>query len=164
MMTKQELRHKAKQYRAFMHKEEKDTASEVIAKKALKFVREHNLKSVHCYTSIDQLQEVDTKKIMQELNKLDCTVHTFAKVGNDWVNTDVRTGAVTEERTYDVIIVPTLAADAGGNRLGYGGGFYDRFLLSQRDAHTIGLCFLKTLFVSIPVESHDVVLQQIIHE
>jgi 5-formyltetrahydrofolate cyclo-ligase len=56
----------------------------------------------------------------------------------------------------DLILVPGLAFTRDGQRLGRGGGFYDRFL-AQLPARTlkIGVCFDLQLVESIPVEAHD---------
>ena len=54
-----------------------------------------------------------------------------------------------------VMVVPGLAFDAQGGRLGHGGGHFDR-LLAQSDALRIGLCFEKRLVEAVPMESHDV--------
>jgi 5-formyltetrahydrofolate cyclo-ligase len=55
------------------------------------------------------------------------------------------------------------AADKRGNRLGYGKGFYDRFLL-QTTALKVGFVFDEFLFDEIPVEEFDVKLDVIITE
>ncbi len=57
----------------------------------------------------------------------------------------------------DVVVVPGLAFTAAGDRLGQGGGWYDRFLSRLRgDADTIGVCFDVQVVEAVPVESHDV--------
>ena len=59
----------------------------------------------------------------------------------------------------DLVIVPVLACDRRGVRLGRGGGFYDRFL--ARDAlraTTCGLAFARQLVDALPAEAHDVPL------
>lgn len=62
---------------------------------------------------------------------------------------------VTPE-TLDVVLVPLLAGDLKGNRLGYGKGFYDRFLHQLRpDARCFGLLYEASLFEKIPAELHD---------
>ena len=50
----------------------------------------------------------------------------------------------------DLIIVPGLAFDASGNRLGYGGGYYDSFLRHLGGTVRIGLCFAFQIVDSIP--------------
>lgn len=56
----------------------------------------------------------------------------------------------------DFIVVPALAYDANGNRLGKGGGYYDRFL-SQPGMHAVmcGLAFAEQVIESLTVEGHD---------
>ena len=54
-----------------------------------------------------------------------------------------------------VIVVPGLAFDAQGGRLGHGGGHFDR-LLASGDAFRVGLCFENRLVKAVPMESHDV--------
>ena len=54
----------------------------------------------------------------------------------------------------DLIIVPGVAFDRQGNRLGRGKGFYDRFL-TQTHAVTIAVCFNCQLVDKIPTEPHD---------
>lgn len=51
----------------------------------------------------------------------------------------------------DVVIVPGLAFDRAGHRVGYGRGFYDRFLATLRpDALTVGICFFVQLVDEVP--------------
>jgi 5-formyltetrahydrofolate cyclo-ligase len=57
----------------------------------------------------------------------------------------------------DLILVPGLAFDARGRRLGRGKGFYDR-LLSTASGVKCGICFEEQLLPEIPVEPHDVLL------
>jgi len=58
--------------------------------------------------------------------------------------------------TLDLILVPGVAFTRGGERLGRGGGYYDR-LLASLPAHTckIGVCFEAQILSELPVESHD---------
>lgn len=61
----------------------------------------------------------------------------------------------------DLIIVPGVAFDAAGNRMGRGKGFYDR-LLAGTSATTIGVCYAEQYYLSIPTEPHDVPLNDVI--
>lgn len=57
-------------------------------------------------------------------------------------------------REIDVVLAPCLCADRHGYRLGYGGGYYDRFL-AQTSARVIALCAHARLFPDIPRQAHD---------
>lgn len=58
---------------------------------------------------------------------------------------------------FDLVVVPGLAFDPAGRRLGKGYGFYDRFLAELADGtETVGLAFSWQLLPEVPVESWDV--------
>ena len=63
-----------------------------------------------------------------------------------------------------LIIVPAIAVDHSGVRLGYGGGFYDRFLLEAPGAVTIGVVFEDCFPAELPYEAHDQKLDFVITE
>lgn len=63
----------------------------------------------------------------------------------------------------DLIIVPGVAFDREGNRLGRGKGFYDR-LLHDLAAYKVGVCFSFQLLDSVPVDPHDVKMDTVISE
>lgn len=63
----------------------------------------------------------------------------------------------------DVAIVPGLAFTPDGQRLGQGGGWYDRFLAEVRDGCvTVGVCFHEQLVDVLPVEPHDVAVRHVV--
>jgi 5-formyltetrahydrofolate cyclo-ligase len=67
----------------------------------------------------------------------------------------------------EVLIVPMLAFDASGFRLGYGGGFYDRTLAALRAAGSvtaIGLAFAAQEVDALPVDATDQPLDAIVTE
>jgi 5-formyltetrahydrofolate cyclo-ligase len=65
----------------------------------------------------------------------------------------------------ELIMVPLVACDERGYRLGYGKGYFDRALLSLRSGvTTIGLALEVQMVAEIPAESHDVPLMMIITE
>jgi 5-formyltetrahydrofolate cyclo-ligase len=72
-----------------------------------------------------------------------------------------------EEMTPDVLIVPLLAFNARGFRLGYGGGFYDRTLATLRargPVQAIGVAFASQEVDHLPVEATDQPLDAIVTE
>ena len=67
-------------------------------------------------------------------------------------------------RVPDVLIVPLVAFDAGCNRLGYGGGFYDRTLAGLGRARTVGLAVEAQRLTQVPREATDRPLDMIVTE
>lgn len=63
-----------------------------------------------------------------------------------------------------VCIVPGLAFTMTGSRLGYGGGFYDRFLEKHQELHTIALSYEALITSEMPVQEHDLCVDSIITE
>jgi len=62
-----------------------------------------------------------------------------------------------------LLLVPLLAFDKNGHRLGYGGGFYDRTLFAYR-IRAIGLGYAAQEMESLPAEAHDMKLDAILTE
>ena len=62
----------------------------------------------------------------------------------------------------DLIIVPAVAFDRAGNRLGRGGGYYDRFLKKQPHATLIGVGYDFQLVDEVPIRKHDQKVHRII--
>jgi len=71
--------------------------------------------------------------------------------------------ADAESVAPDVILVPLLAFDASGHRLGYGGGYYDRTLDALK-ALAIGVAYAGQEIASVPREAHDHRLDAIVTE
>jgi 5-formyltetrahydrofolate cyclo-ligase len=66
------------------------------------------------------------------------------------------------EGVPDVILVPLLAFDARGNRLGYGGGYYDCTLAALPDREAIGFAHAGQQVDEVPTEPHDQPLHRIL--
>lgn len=64
--------------------------------------------------------------------------------------------------SYDLIIVPGVAFDKDGNRIGRGKGYYDRFLSKHMDIKRIGICFDFQLIEEVPTEDNDIRMHEII--
>ena len=73
----------------------------------------------------------------------------------------------TDFSSIDLILVPGLAFDAAGHRLGRGRGYYDRLLSSLFTIHyslftSIGVCFDFQKVDEIPVDAHDIAMDKVI--
>jgi 5-formyltetrahydrofolate cyclo-ligase len=67
------------------------------------------------------------------------------------------------DNNLDVILVPTVGISPNGVRLGYGQGFYDRFL-TENKIETISLTLEKQIVKNIPRSDHDVIIDWIVTE
>ncbi|MCB9673506.1 MAG: 5-formyltetrahydrofolate cyclo-ligase [Alphaproteobacteria bacterium] len=64
----------------------------------------------------------------------------------------------------DHVLVPGLAFDRHGARLGYGAGFYDVWLAHHTGVDAIGLGYLRQVVDAVPTEGHDAPLQRLLTE
>lgn len=67
-----------------------------------------------------------------------------------------------EEVDVDIVVVPGSVFDKNGYRIGYGGGYYDRYL--NKNHIKIGVCFSFQVVDEVPKESHDVPLDYLVTE
>lgn len=132
--------------------------------------------SIACYYSIGS--EVMTQEIIQELLDNGKTV-SLPRVSNDELNfhkvmdlKDLENGNfdIMEPREdapvvekFDVVLVPTVGISKDGVRIGYGHGFYDRFL-SKIDATKISLTYSKQIVKSIQADENDIRMNWIVTE
>jgi 5-formyltetrahydrofolate cyclo-ligase len=63
----------------------------------------------------------------------------------------------------DLVLVPGVAFDGQGNRLGYGAGFYDK-LLNAFTKTTVALAFEEQIISQVPAEPHDIPIKKIVTE
>lgn len=67
----------------------------------------------------------------------------------------VADGPVARDETA-LVLMPGLAFDAQGHRIGYGGGFYDKFLQREPTHPTLALCYDFQLLERLETEDHDI--------
>ena len=74
-------------------------------------------------------------------------------------------GKAVQAEELDLVMVPGVAFDRAGARMGHGKGYYDKLLQHARpDAPLVALAFECQLFPEIPVASHDIFMDQVITE
>ena len=64
-------------------------------------------------------------------------------------------GPVADDETA-LVLMPGLAFDPRGHRIGYGGGFYDKFLAAEPKHPTLALCYDFQLLPTLETEEHDI--------
>lgn len=72
-------------------------------------------------------------------------------------------GAVVPPDAFDIVLVPGLAFDRAGNRVGYGAGYYDRFLAMAHPVK-IGLAYDFQLFDRLPAGPRDIPMDLVVTE
>ena len=148
MLSKIEAREKYKNLRKQLQESEILDMSVEIANNLLKF-NIWELKIFHLFMSIDENKEVDTKpifdlligkgkeiiipKINTKTNTLDSYIFdekTEFKISNLRIPEPIN--GIVFNGKIDVAILPLLAYDLDGNRVGYGKGFYDKFIYNLK--------------------------------
>ncbi|MGB5238136.1 MAG: 5-formyltetrahydrofolate cyclo-ligase [Flavobacteriaceae bacterium] len=161
-MLKKEIRLNYIQIRKRLSPEEVNTSSEAICD----FLRQLPLwdfEYYHVFLPIIDNNEVDTQPIIDQLRSQgkkivvpkvknsDSLEHILFEEDtslkkNHWGIPEPEAGDEIPVRRIDLVFVPMLAFDQKGHRVGYGKGFYDRFLDSCRaDTLKIGLCFFEAI-------------------
>lgn len=73
----------------------------------------------------------------------------------------VADGPVAADPTA-LVLMPGLAFDPEGHRLGYGGGFYDKFLAAEPDHPTLALCYDFQMLPHLDTENYDIPVDRVL--
>lgn len=171
--AKQRMRELLIQKRRMMSAEERTAQSELILSQLEKMTVFREAKTVLLY--YPKNNEVDVLPLFKRYKRdkvlLLPVTHRNGMTANPYEGNDkMHRGKVgipepttpPFEGNIDVIIVPAVAFDKEGNRLGRGGGYYDRFLKKQTHATIIGVGYDFQLVDEVPVRKHDQKMHRII--
>jgi len=151
-------------------------ASGKIQKKINKVFAFKNATKIGAYYPIGS--EIFTQDIIQELLSNGKEVYLPKVIGNDLEFRKISDFSSLETGSFDimepkedcptnneldVILVPTVGISQTGVRLGYGHGFYDRFL-AKHNTVTISLTLEKQVVKNIPKSEHDIIMNWIVTE
>jgi 5-formyltetrahydrofolate cyclo-ligase len=174
-MDKSAIRKMHLEMRKAISEEMKMQFSEKISNNVLGYLKSNpEIRHIHLFLSITRLNEVNTLPLLEKLQDLGYILYT------SYVNPASKvldTVEITHIKEFDqdsfgipipkninavgngkiqLVLVPLLAFDIEGNRLGYGKGYYDQFLASiSPKIMKAGLSFFPPTN-EIPVESHDI--------
>jgi len=180
-MTKAELRRQFLTLRKSLSVQEVEARSRQIAQRFFEQRLVASINIIHSFLPILRHNEVNTWPIIHQfwhdypnvriaVSVTDTEAYKLAHysldtntalVENRWgIPEPIAEGAVQiETSTIDLVLVPLLVFDQGGHRVGYGGGFYDRFLADCRpDCQKIGLSLFEPIDQIDDVEPTDVSL------
>jgi 5-formyltetrahydrofolate cyclo-ligase len=173
-MTKTELRHKYKLLRQSLTEKQRDDLSLLVANQLLKLdIWEKSF--YHIFLTIAEQNELNTDYILTTLSGKDKNIVLSKSNFEDYSmvhylltdNTKLKKnsynipepveGIEIKTSEIEVIFIPLLAFDKTGNRIGYGKGFYDRFLREcQPKTLKIGLSFFEAEKTQIDASDKDV--------
>ena len=153
--------------------QDKELANKIILDKVLKFLVPYQ--SIGIFVSFDS--EVNTHQIIKELISLNKNVYTSRFNKNELkfypINdfNELKEGPLnilwpieSEEvlkNDLEVMIIPLLAFDDNNYRLGYGNGYYDKYL-SDYKGLKVGIAYHIQHVKKLPIEAHDIPLDLII--
>lgn len=175
---KKELRAQFKLKRAQLSEEQINEKSQLIAEKVLNLAEFKKAKNIMCYVSKDT--EVATHDLIQKILTMNKTLAVPliiekgmmkpAIIGDfselrlaDFNTLQPQTGEFLEEK-IDLNLMPALAVSKTGERLGWGGGFYDRFIISNRPRLNLVLAFDCQIVDQLPTTKFDQKVDRIITE
>ena len=179
---RQQLRQHIRKTRQNLTALQQQQAAQRITQQALSFIEQHQARNIALYLAVDG--EIATQLLIEQLwqqgkNVYLPVLHPFCKghllflhylpdtpmkqnkYGIFEPHLNVQNVIPLEQ--LDVIFTPLVAFDKQGNRLGMGGGFYDRTLQnSQRCFITVGLAHQCQQVEALPIESWDIPLEHIL--
>ena len=169
-MDKKELRRTIRERKRAMTEEEIVHRSEKLGKLFVQSEAYKNAKTIYGYLPYNQ--EVRTVPMLEQALK-DGKKVAVPKVYGDEMKflylddlTQVEKGyagipePIADEPVADdetaLVLMPGLAFDPAGHRIGYGGGFYDKFLAAEPNHPTLALCYEFQMLPELHTEEHDI--------
>ena len=184
--TKENLRLKVKLRRTSMLKEEAARISDIIAEKLFKMDEFTSAKTLSSYVAKTQMNEVHTEKVIRYAlkcgkkvlipitNRIEKRIY-FSELRNfDLELTQGTFGILEPKKEFlrvvdnpyetDLVLVPGIAFDENGNRIGFGKGYFDKFLEGIKNTAIIGLAYDFQTIQSIPASEYDVPVDIVLTE
>ena len=174
--TKSHLRKTALTNRKKMSPEAVEEKSQQICRQFLNAFQANKFSAIHVFLPIAHHNEINTfllieqiqlsnptckilvPKVIQETNEMIALVLEPGTVlnNNSMGIPEPENAPIFDPQKIDLIIMPLVAVDTKGNRIGYGKGFYDKFLgHCKPDILKVGLSFDEPVNVIQDIESHD---------
>ena len=177
-MDKAIIRDKALAMRKNLSKEFIKSNSNIIIDKLLSLEEFNNAKTIMSYVTING--EVDTTKLIHNIlvekqkkllvpyvigkDMFASSLNSYEDLAPGEFNILEPINKIPFEQNIDVVLVPGLGFDNQLARIGFGNGYFDRFLASRQNTIKIGISFDRFIFDSIPCAEYDILMDFIITE
>lgn len=177
-MTKKEAREFITEKKNNLSKEEVALYSKMIADRLVTSDYWNNAQVIYLYMSYNQEvvtyglieaalvsgKTIAIPKIYNKTNMEFCFIKDFDDICEGYCNIPEPISNNISNEKEVLIIMPGLAFDENKNRIGYGGGFYDKYLANHSDVNflKVALCFDFQLLDNIETEEHDAKVDVII--
>lgn len=175
-MDKKALRREIGAKKSALSASEIECRSAILADKLFETPQYRDCDALYAYLSFNQ--EVRTNPIIERAWADGKRVAVPKVIGRDmvfiWLTSydqlgpgyygitePLENGPVADDRRA-LVLMPGLAFDPEGHRVGYGGGFYDRFLEAEPEHPLVALCYDFQMFPRLEVESHDIPVDVVI--
>ena len=175
-MDKTELRRSIRTRKRAMTEEEIVSRSEALCKLFLESEAYKNAATIYGYLPYNQ--EVRTVPLLEQALKDGKRVAvpkcygdemkfiyledlTRVEKGYAGIPEPIADGPVAHDKTA-LVLMPGLAFDPDGHRIGYGGGFYDKFLSREPDHPTLALCYAFQMLPHLETDAHDIPVDTVI--
>lgn len=171
-LTKKNLRLKIKQERRLLNKNLKNQLDNNVYENIIKYINLKRYNLILSYISTEI--EVSTRKIIEFCleNNIDvafprCAQHRkidffYYEQNSIFEKSEYGIFEPVLDKNKPVVnfdktlcMVPGLSFDKNGYRLGYGGGYYDRFICDHPNIVTIGICYHKNMTDCLPIGIYD---------
>ena len=174
-MKKTELRRLIRQKKRALTPEQIETASDRLAERLFRHPLYRQARTVYLYLSCNQ--EVRTAPILRraladgkrvaapcvEGERLRFRLLTAdTPLVPDAFGAPEPLGSPPVDDPTALVLLPGLAFGADGTRLGYGGGFYDKYLAAHRQHVTLALCYDFQMFAHLDVDDYDIPVQYVL--
>jgi 5-formyltetrahydrofolate cyclo-ligase len=163
---KASLRTELKNARLSLNQEQRELKSVAICKNLETATDWKAIKSLHYFEPIDSLSEVNIRNFIAwvKTDYPEISLYTSRQVNDSWQVVALADNQPAQAHDLGAVLVPMLGFDNNLQRIGYGGGYYDKLLATQPKARKIGVCFGLGKIDNVPVEPHDVPLDIIATE
>lgn len=164
---KSRIRKDRKNARLQINFNEREALSERIVGKLLRAADWEKVGLLHVFEPLLNLGEVDISGFIAFIEREypDTGIYTTRQIESLWQLRRFKgEDDAPPPEQFDAVVVPMISFDETLQRIGYGGGYYDRFLGAQEKALKIGVCFEEGKIDHVPSEPHDVAMDMIITE